>query len=479
MRAAKRIKRWLILGHRWLGIVTCLLFVVWFGSGLVMMYVGFPALTEEERRAGLPVLALDRVAVTPEAALAAAGQASFPRALRLEMRDREPVYRVTAWDGTRHAVSAVTGSPLAAVPEASAVAVAAHDPRAVRPRPLAPVDRDQWSVTARYDPLRPFHRVALGDADETVLYVSARTGEVALDTTARERLWNWFGAIPHWIYLTPLRAQAALWRDVVLWVSGIAAGGAVTGLVVGLLRLRPRRGGRLTPHRGWAAWHHLGGLVGGVTLVTFVASGWLSVNPNQWFGPRAPSRAMLESYAGGTAPTALGLDAVRQAACREPVEVRFVRVGGAARALIACRGAGLAVAPPELPGASAAHIAGAARRLLPDAAVAATTLLTAEDAYWYAHHRPPRLPVLRVAFDDPAATWFHLDPATGEVLDRLDRSGRAYRWLFHAPHSFDVGILLRHRPAWDLLLWGLIGAGMVVSVSGTVVGWRRLRRNRA
>ncbi|RVU19780.1 PepSY domain-containing protein [Methylobacterium oryzihabitans] len=478
MRPAKRLKRWLILGHRWLGIVTCLLFVVWFGSGLVMMSVGFPALTEEERRAGLPVLALDRVAVTPDAALAAAGQTDFPRALRLEMQDGGPVYRVTAWDGTRHAVSAVTGSPLAAVPEASAVAAAAHDPRAVRPRPLDPVERDQWSVTARYDPLRPFHRVALGDPDDTVLYVSARTGEVALDTSARERLWNWFGAIPHWIYLTPLRAQAALWRDVVLWVSGIATAGAVTGLVVGLLRLRPRRGFRLTPHRGWAAWHHLGGLVGGVTLVTFVASGWLSVNPNRWFGPRAPSRAMLESYAGNTAPTALDLDAVRAGACRDPVEVRFARIGGAARALIACRGAGLTVAPAEPPEAMRARIARAARLLLPEAPPPVTTLLSEEDAYWYAHHRPPRLPVLRVAFDDPAATWFHLDPVTGEVLDRLDRSGRVYRWLFHAPHSFDLGILLRHRAARDLLLWGIIAAGMVVSVSGTVVGWRRLRRNR-
>ena len=40
----KILKRWLYLGHRWLGIVTCLLFAIWFVSGVVMMYVGFPAL---------------------------------------------------------------------------------------------------------------------------------------------------------------------------------------------------------------------------------------------------------------------------------------------------------------------------------------------------------------------------------------------------------------------------------------------------
>jgi hypothetical protein len=29
------------------------------------------------------------------------------------------------------------------------------------------VRRDQWTVTARYDPLRPFHKVALGNAADT------------------------------------------------------------------------------------------------------------------------------------------------------------------------------------------------------------------------------------------------------------------------------------------------------------------------
>lgn len=117
----------------------------------------------------------------------------------------------------------------------------------------------------------------------------------------------------------------------------------------------------------------------------------------------------------------------------------------------------------------------AARRLLPDASLREATLLTEEDAYWYAHHGLRRLPVLRVAFDDPDATWFHLDPATGEVLNRADRSARTYRWLFSAPHSFDFRFLLQRRPAWDAVLWLLSTAGLIISISGVVIGWRRLR----
>ena len=47
-RAWPRIRHWLYWTHRWLGIGGCLLFVMWFASGVVMMYVGYPNLTDEE-----------------------------------------------------------------------------------------------------------------------------------------------------------------------------------------------------------------------------------------------------------------------------------------------------------------------------------------------------------------------------------------------------------------------------------------------
>ncbi|MFD0936232.1 PepSY domain-containing protein, partial [Methylobacterium trifolii] len=153
------------------------------------------------------------------------------------------------------------------------------------------VARDQWTVTARYDPLRPFHKVMLEDPAGTELYVSQVTGETALDTTRFERGWNWVGAVVHWVYLTPLRARAGLWRDVVLWLSGIAALSAFSGLVLGIWRLRLRRRyphGTVTPYRGVSRWHHLFGLAGGLGLTTFIVSGWLSMNPNRWFASASP-----------------------------------------------------------------------------------------------------------------------------------------------------------------------------------------------
>jgi hypothetical protein len=48
--------RVLTLVHRWLGILFCLLFAMWFASGIVMHFVPFPALTEAERIEGLAVV---------------------------------------------------------------------------------------------------------------------------------------------------------------------------------------------------------------------------------------------------------------------------------------------------------------------------------------------------------------------------------------------------------------------------------------
>ena len=46
------LKRWLYLTHRWIGIVSCLFFAMWFASGLAMLYVPYPSLEREEWLAG-------------------------------------------------------------------------------------------------------------------------------------------------------------------------------------------------------------------------------------------------------------------------------------------------------------------------------------------------------------------------------------------------------------------------------------------
>jgi hypothetical protein len=73
--------------------------------------------------------------------------------------------------------------------------------------------------------------------------------------------------------------------------------------------------------------------------------------------------------------------------------------------------------------------------------------------------------------------WFDIDGADGSVVQRLDASRRAYRWVYSALHTLDFPILVAH-PRWrDVLIVGLCALGLVFSITGIVIGWRRLRRS--
>jgi len=119
---------------------------------------------------------------------------------------------------------------------------------------------------------------------------------------------------------------------------------------------------------------------------------------------------------------------------------------------------------------------------LVDAPLAGSELLQREDAYYYSREahtmmggmRHP-LPVLRLRYADAAQTWVHIDPATGVVLGKLDETQRVKRWLFAFLHSWDLPVLLSSRPLWDIALILLSLGGLALSVTGVVIGVRRLR----
>ena len=468
-------RRLLIVVHRWIGIGAAALFVMWFVSGLVMLYVPYPALSDRERLAGEDSIAWNRVRLDPNQAVAAAGE-GWPSRLRLAMLDGEPVYRLGGSGGTT--VSAADGRLLDKVDAAHALRIARRFHRYDGPATVTAVMHDQWTVGGDYDADLPLYRVSFADPAGTDLYVSSVTGEVVLDTARTERLWNRVGTVPHWLYFTILRQHPPLWTKVVLWASGLGIVGAITGLLDGVLRLRLRRRypeGRISPYRGWMKWHHIGGLISGLAVLTWIVSGWLSMNPNGWFAGSGPDQVALAGYAGEGAQFPLG----RLVVSPDAREARFTWAAG--RSLVVLSDARLqrtildsATGAPVRPDANA--LFERARMLVPHAHVTAHQVLTAEDVYWYGPRTPARLPVLRVEFDDPARTWFHIDAATGEVVGMMTAEDRAGRWAFNFLHDFDLPILLHSRPSWDLLIWTLSAGGLVISLSALVIGWRRLKR---
>ncbi|WP_375195211.1 PepSY domain-containing protein [Sphingobium sp.] len=479
----KGAKRWLYLFHRWTGIILCLFFVLWFLSGLVMLYVSFPSFRAQERLAMAPPIDWRQVHASPGRALARLGQRDFPAEMRLGMVGREPLYIFATPEG-RRAVSARTGVELMSVdaPRAGAIASAMIDAPVVS---IDPVDHDQWVITRSYKMMAPFWRVRLADAAATDLYVSQRTGEVVQNTTAHERFWNWLGAIPHWIYFEALRAFQGPWRQTVLWTSGIGMLGAIAGFWIGILRVRLKRryrSGSVSPYGGWMKWHHIIGMVGGLFLISWVFSGWLSMSP--WGGLRDQGHRDAASLYAGAQPDFPATDlSVLAKAATGVREVRFSWLGGdpvmtlwwgSGRARLLD---GVTAQPRTL---DRQRIFAMARHAMPDFALVAADRLDRPDRYWYSTGDPRDdsrpLPVWRLEFSDPARTWLHIDPATGALLGQTGAGGRSYRWLFNALHSMDFPWLLTWPPLRHILVWLLSGAGLLISVSGIVIGWRRLVR---
>jgi hypothetical protein len=454
---------------------------MWFVSGLVMVYVPYPSWRDEERVAALRPLDVARIAVAPGEALAKSGIGRTPTVFRLEMWGCEPVYRIVDF-GRPTSVSAVDGRIIAHVGSGQAAAAVRATFPASAISYLGRIDADQWSVSGLLAPHRPLHLFALADGRETELYVSSLTGEIVQSTTRKERLWNWLGAVPHWIFFTPIRKDGALWREVILWSAGAAAAGAVLGIWIGIMRirLRPRYpSGRVSPYRGWMLWHHVAGVAGGGFLAAWLLSGWLSVAPFGLFGALPVTPDDLARYYGPGKPRfVMPLAVLRAVARPDTKEITFSWLQSAPLAIVddgsrkrvydAQTGVPVSFMPAKLEAAAAV--------VFPRARVVASERLEQPDTYWYSHLAQRPLPALRVRFDDPGATWLMIDLTTARIVGVSTRSDRIYRWAFNFVHQYDLPALLTHPYLRALLIWSLALLGIVVSLSGVVIGVRSLRR---
>ncbi|MEK9281945.1 MULTISPECIES: PepSY domain-containing protein [unclassified Bradyrhizobium] len=461
----------IVLVHRWLGIAFCLLFAMWFATGIVMHFVPFPSLTEAERFAGLASLDRTSVVIAAADAVAASGIADARR-VRLIQRSNGPVYIVSGPSRLR-AVRASDGTDAAVASPDVALAIARDHARrrgldAAHAAIVARARYDQWSVPNGFDRHRPLFRVGLGDAAGTEVYVSPRTGEVVLDTTRSERGWNFAGSVLHWIYPTVLRSNWPLWDRLVWTLSLLALIAAVLGAVLGIARIR-------LPYRGWHALHHIIGLVATTFVLTWIFSGWLSMDHGRLFsrGELTPA----EAVAAGAAPdwiAAVSLDHAPLSPSAREVEWFAFNGQLYRRDRIALDKQVLFGADEGGPVRQTGFLsAGEVQRFVARLATGCDTptVLAANDDY-PAYSVVSRAPVYRTICGD---VWFDIDAADGTALQRLDASRRAYRWLYSALHTLDFPVLMAHPMLRDGLIVGLCALGFVFSITGIVIGWRRLR----
>jgi len=516
--------RLIFLWHRYLGIGLSLLFAFWFVSGVVMMYARFPILIPEERFPLLEPLDPSAFTVTPADAVRLAGVEGTPRRVRLAQLSGRPVYYVLPPGAPWVGVYGDTGKAFEQVDRSLATAVVArHMASGTTPTYLGRVDTiDQWTLTNSLNLHRPLLRFALDDAAGTEMYVSERTAEIVMVSTRAERVLAWLGPIPHWIAPEILRTRVGGWRQTVLWLS---AGGtllAITGLWIGVQRYRRRgyvlKGGGRTirassPYGGLKLQHHWAGLVFGVVTFTWIASGLLYLNPGGSYqgdlstttqmtpysvggvrGSQSARPGQAEAMRGGpldpalwTEPPGAAWERVLESETTPdlPREIELYRFAGRPWFVFSsgafdsytvaaddARGPPLRQHPTDqlIEQASAAV----------QGELVSARLLDHYDAYYYSvgNVAAKRLPVLRLDFDDPVTSLMYVSPHTGTIFRSYDTQAKVMRWLVVGLHCLDFPFLISNRPAWDGAIIAFSAGGLLLSVTGVVIGWRRVRPRR-
>jgi hypothetical protein len=471
------VMRWLFLLHRYLGIAVGALMLMWCVSGVVMMYVSYPALDANDRIKKLLPIEWRGCCKIPDGLLT---DSSPIENAQIEMLAGRPVLFLRDTTHTR-LIDLITGAAIDRVsPEqAAAVAEGYATGHRLRPPRIAVFNFDQWTVAGDFAADRPLYRFALNDQVGTELYVSSSSGQAVQITSRRGRFWNWLGSVPHWLYFAELRRRTSLWSQLVIYSSLVGCFLVGIGIYIGVRQLLAQPAGRWSPYRGFNLWHHLAGLGFGVFTLTWVLSGLLSMNPWGWF--EGASAQLEHAQLRGRGPSGVQLrDALQAIVGAHPADVVLLTIAplnGQLHFIASTAGGerrryGASGTPASLNAADLSYIAATLGGAQP---LVVPWLLKQEDSYYFSHHREALpLPVYRIILRDGSDTRYYVDPVTGMLIAKIDPAARRYRWWHQGLHRMDFTPALRGRPQWDALMLLLMSGVTFVCLTGAYLGYRRL-----
>jgi PepSY-associated transmembrane protein len=509
---AARLKKLLIFIHRWMGVGLCLLFAMWFSSGMVLMYWDYPSVSAADRLDRAPALDPLEIRLSPEQAYLKLATSEPPTGVRVETLDQRPAYkfRFGAFDRIVYADNGQEQSDF--TPEftlRTAAAWTRQPPATAKAEELTA--EDQWTVSGEFSALRPLRKYSWPDGEQ--VYVSIVTGEVAQYTTRASRTGAYFGAIPHWLYFTALRKHGQQWTQLVIWTSGLGTVAVLLGIAIGVWVFSPAkqysRAGvpSSIPYSGQKWWHAVLGLIFGICACTWAFSGMLSMDPfPQWQegsseAPDATLDAPLDAALAAALRGSPLLDAFAGKSPQEALVQAQGRAGGDFQAkqleLISFAGEPfyLAMAAShrtriipvhgtihgEPAGESASEfsqdqIANAIRDAAGPATLTEIRRVTEYEAYYLDRKNQLPLPVIFAQLNDQARSTYYIDPQTARIVQTYNSHSRWNRWLYHGLHSLNFPWLYKHRPAWDIVMLSLMLGGASLSVTAIILAWRVVRR---
>lgn len=479
--------KFIIKLHRILGTAFSILFLMWFLTGIVMIYHHYPSLSGskvlEYENDGAPhseALPLDSLLAgfdIPTDSITEMQVSVMPGTTLLNVKRGEE----------EHLYDCNTGKRIERLSKPALDRLAQSWCNA----PIIETDSldeiDVWLIGAYPFNEYPVYKYTFDDSENTELYLSSRTGRGLQLTTSESRLWAWLGAIPHWIYIKQLRATGRQpWTDVVLWISGIGILMTLSGIIVGIRSMvLARRRNKLCPYKKpMFRWHHISGLIFGLFVLSFIFSGFMSLQKvptslvpyNEDYSAEAFVRGQefisLSQYRGDYRKLLKDTDIKRitMTACAGMPVFRAEKADDC----FLIHADSLTQDTVEINEALCRAMA--RRSLAHSSAYSVSMVNDYEPGYSSVREsRKRELPVFKVAVNDEFGSRFYITPRSAAAFysnSNSDMRGILYNTL----HSFNCKFFYDHQGLRKTLLWLLMIGGAVVSLTGVVLGCKYLKR---
>jgi hypothetical protein len=209
--------------------------------------------------------------------------------------------------------------------------------------------------------------------------------------------------------------------------------------------------------------------------MTWIISGWLSMDHGRIFSTGALARSEADRIAGMPAWGELR-STIPESVSPATREIEWFAFGGRIyqRVRTGVDAQQLSVVVPASGAATSSFLQADQVNAVISRAVGGcsiTKVVERDDAYFFASEVTPA-PVYRTICGD---VWYQIDGANGANLQKLDAQRRAYRWLYRALHTFDLPALMARPSLRTSMIVVLCAFGTVFSFTGIVIAWRRLR----
>ena len=443
--------------HRFTGVTIAVFFIMWFVTGIILLYHGYPRVTATDHYRHMQ--RIDPDGLPDVCDIPGLSDTAAVMTLSVGNRLGETVWSISGIN--RH-----TATPMDAKPETGGYFVISGD-SLIAAKSLTGSDidsiahvwcsegsivridtlnaRQQWVMYERYEKSLPILRYYFDDEERSEVFISLKTGEVLQTTTFSQRVWSWIGAIPHKLYIPVLRKDVKRWENVLLAGGLFCLVAALSGMYMGIYycvanRRKHNDFGSPFKKRIWRH-HHISGLIFGIFLIAWGVSGSLAMQRvPKGLGEYKGDYCVRSSKLWGKQPLRLEdyrLDYRELFKTYKDIKSiswehfgnipAYLVVNGTEEVYVDASREGVVV-PLDL---SRDAVEQAVKRYFGKDARFSMTLMDKYDEYYLSRPGGYPLPVWKVEVENPDGSRMYISPSDGYVK-YLNHNRMAKKWLFGA-----------------------------------------------